>query len=195
VTIPTTYETNRSHIIAVAAELFARNGYHATGIAELGKAVGLGRGALYHYIGSKEEVLYEISREQVDTMNSYAENVLDRGLGAEQAMHEMARGLLRNIADHHPQWSTFFRDYNALTGKRRDTVIAARERYEGYWRQVLDQGAREGILRPTPRLLVKGVLGMLNYTYLWFTPDGEMTPEQLADVFLDALLNGIKIRP
>jgi AcrR family transcriptional regulator len=187
----TTYEINRGRVIAVAAELFARNGYHNTGIAELGRAVGLGRGALYHYIGSKEAVLYAISKDQVDRMNSDAEALLDRNLEADKLLREMARGLLRNIATHRAEWAVFFREYNALTGARRDEVIAARERYEGYWRQAMDRGVRSGVLRQTPRLLVKGILGMLNYTYLWFTPDGELTPDELADLFLDAIIDGI----
>lgn len=187
----TAYETNRRRVIAIAADLFASNGYHGTGIAELGRAAGLGRGALYHYIESKEAVLYAISREQVDTMNAFAERTLDVGLEPVELLRELARGLLRNIADHRSEWTVFFREYGALTGERRDRVIAARERYEGYWRQALAQGVRGGALRPTPRLLVKGILGMLNYTYLWFEPDGELSPEELAELFLDALIEGI----
>jgi AcrR family transcriptional regulator len=190
-----TYEVNRGRVIAIAADLFARNGYHGTGIAELGRAVGLGRGALYHYIESKEAVLYAISKDQVDRMNALAEETLDRGLEPEELLREMARGLLRNIATHRSEWAVFFREYEALTGDRRDRVIAARERYEGYWRQALDHGVRSGVLRPMPRLVVKGILGMLNYTYLWFERDGELTPEELADVFLDALINGLLNRP
>ncbi|BBG03697.1 MULTISPECIES: TetR/AcrR family transcriptional regulator [Pseudonocardia] len=186
------YDVNRRRVIAVAAELFARNGYHGTGIAELGRAAGLGRGALYHYIGSKEAVLYAISKDQVDSMNAAAEEVLDSGLPADELLREMARVLVRNISDHRSEWAVFFREYQALTGERRDAVVAARERYEGYWRQALDQGVRSGVLRPTPRLLVKGMLGMLNYTYLWFTPDGDLSPEELADLFLDALIDGIR---
>jgi AcrR family transcriptional regulator len=187
-----TFELNRERVVAVAAELFARQGYHGTGIAELGKAVGLGRGALYHYIESKEALLYAISRIQVDTMNAHAEAALRAGLPAEELLRELARGLLRNIADHRAEWAVFFRDYSALTGERRDHVIAARERYEGYWRQALDRGVEAGVLRRTPALLVKGILGMLNYTYLWFEPEGALTPEQLADEYLDALLRGIR---
>jgi AcrR family transcriptional regulator len=187
-----TYELNRERVVAVAADLFARHGYHGTGIAELAKAVGLGRGALYHYIGSKEALLYAISRTQVDRMNAQAEAVLRAGLQPEELLREMARGLLRNIADHRSEWAVFFRDYSALTGERRDHVIAARERYEGYWRQALDRGVEAGVLRPTPALLVKGILGMLNYTYLWFEPDGALTPEELADEYVDTLLRGIR---
>jgi AcrR family transcriptional regulator len=187
-----TYELNRERVVAVAADLFARHGYHGTGIAELAKAVGLGRGALYHYIESKEALLYAISRTQVDRMNAQAEAALRAGLPPEELLREMARGLLRNIADHRSEWAVFFRDHSALTGERRDHVIAARERYEGYWRQALDRGVEAGALRPTPALLVKGILGMLNYTYLWFEPGGALTPEELADEYLDTLLRGIR---
>jgi AcrR family transcriptional regulator len=191
----TGFEANRTRVIKVAAELFARSGYHGTGIAELGKAVGLGRGALYHYIGSKEAVLYAISKEQVDRMNAYAEGLLDQGLEPEDLLRQMARGLLRNITEHRSEWAVFFREYTALTGEWRDHVIAARERYESYWRQALDNGVRDGVLRPTPRLLVKGILGMLNYTYLWLEPEGELAPDQVADMFLDALIDGIRKQP
>lgn len=188
-----TFDLNRERVVAVAAELFARHGYHGTGIAELGKAVGLGRGALYHYIESKEALLYAISRTQVDRMNAHAERTLSSALPPEELLHEMARGLLRNIAEHRAEWAVFFRDYSALTGERRDKVIAARERYEGYWRQALDRGVAAGVLRPAPPLLVKGILGMLNYTYLWFEPDGELSPEELADEYVDILLRGIRV--
>jgi AcrR family transcriptional regulator len=190
-----TFDLNRERVVAVAAELFARHGYHGTGIAELGKAVGLGRGALYHYIESKEALLYAISRTQVDRMNAHAERALASALSPEELLHEMARGLLRNIAEHRAEWAVFFRDYSALTGERRDKVIAARERYEGYWRQALDRGVAAGVLRPAPPLLVKGILGMLNYTYLWFEPDGELSPEELADEYVDLLLRGIRVSP
>ncbi|HLU55690.1 MAG TPA: hypothetical protein VKZ81_09520 [Pseudonocardia sp.] len=48
------------------------------------------------------------------------------------------------------------------------------------------------MLRPVSPLLVKGILGMLNYTYLWFEADGRLSPEELADEYVDTLLQGIR---
>jgi len=48
------WAARRESIIDTSARLFAANGYHATGINELCDANELGKGALYHYIGSKE---------------------------------------------------------------------------------------------------------------------------------------------
>ena len=195
VTTTDRFDANRDRILRISAELFAKNGYHATGVAALSDAVKLGRGALYHYIGSKEALLYEICKTQVDAMNTHAQGVMIADYSAEALLGEMARGLLRNIADHRNEWGVFFRDYSALTGDRRDEVFAARERYESYWRQALDRGVKAGVLRHTPELLVKGILGMLNYTYLWFEPDGKVSPEELADFFMDILFQGIRARP
>ena len=47
------WQARRDSIIDTSAQVFARRGYHATGITELCTAHDLGKGALYHYIGSK----------------------------------------------------------------------------------------------------------------------------------------------
>ncbi|MGH3756645.1 TetR/AcrR family transcriptional regulator [Actinophytocola sp.] len=188
----TAYEFNQGRVIAAAADLFAKNGYHGTGVAELGEVVGLGRGALYHYIGSKESLLFAICSGQVDRMNNRAAEILTLALTPEKLLHEMARALLRNIADHRAEWTVFFREFSALTGERRERVLAARKAYEGHWRRAMDRGVEAGKLKETPPLLLKGILGMLNYTYLWFEPDGPLSPDELADQFIDALLYGIR---
>jgi AcrR family transcriptional regulator len=51
------WKARRDEIVDTSASVFARQGYHATGIAELCTVNGLGKGAFYHYIESKEELL------------------------------------------------------------------------------------------------------------------------------------------
>ncbi|ABG93437.1 MULTISPECIES: TetR/AcrR family transcriptional regulator [Rhodococcus] len=187
----TKYDLNRTEILRVSAELFARSGYHGTGIADLGTAVGLGRGALYHYIGSKEEVLFAISSRQLAQMNDVADELALTEPDPELRLRGLARALLRNIAEHRAEWTVFFREYHALTGDRRVRVVAARERYESHWRHAFEQGVRDGAFTLLPPLMIKGVLGMFNYSYLWLTADGARTPEEIADGFLDALITGL----
>ncbi|MDT2008556.1 TetR/AcrR family transcriptional regulator [Rhodococcus opacus] len=186
------YDANRDRVLRVAAELFAKSGYHGTGIADLGTAVGLGRGALYHYIGSKEAILYEISSRQLAQMNTVADELALSEADPEKRLRGLARALMRNIADHRAEWTVFFREYHALTDERRDRIIAERERYESHWRNALEQGIRDGRFHALPRLMVKGLLGMFNYSYLWITPTGAETPEEIADEFLDAVFTGMR---
>ena len=66
----------KAFILDEAAKLFAAKGYHATGIADISEAVGLGRGALYHHIRSKEQLLFEISTLHVDELIAASEKLI-----------------------------------------------------------------------------------------------------------------------
>jgi AcrR family transcriptional regulator len=184
----------RERILQTSAELFAENGYHATGLAELCSAVGLGRGAFYYHIESKETLLYEICSGQVERMNAYAAECVARPLPSDQRLRLLARGLMTNIAEHRAQWAVFFREFNSVTGDRRELLVAARERYEDYWQRTVREGIEAGIFVPTMTLQVKGILGMFNYSYLWFNPEGSIAPTDAADAFVDVIFYGL-VRP
>src|SRR5436309_14034597 len=73
------WQARREAIIDTSARVFARRGYHATGITELCAANDLGKGALYHYIGSKEELLAAIHDRVMDEVMLGANRVADAG--------------------------------------------------------------------------------------------------------------------
>lgn len=186
--------STRDRIVTTAAELFATNGYHATGITEILDAVALSRGTFYYHVDSKDDLLYEISLNQVTRMNEVADAILRQEHEPADAVRELARSLVRNIADHSAEWTVFFREFNALQGERRDHILDARDAYETKWRSVLEEGMADGTFRPVSSLHVKGILGMLNYTYLWINPNGRLNAEQIADGFIDLLLDGLRTK-
>lgn len=181
----------RERIIRTATELFAERGYHATGITELSNAVGLGKGALYHHIRSKEEILYEISRTHVDELIADAEVVVASSSPAPDKIRRLARALMQSIVDHTAHWTVFFREVNSLTGERREAVLERRTAYERLWAQLLDAGAREGTLVTLDPIAVKGVLGMFNYAHLWVRTGGRLDAADIADAFCDLLFAGL----
>lgn len=185
----------KERILRAAAELFARNGYHATGLSELGEAVGLGRGALYYHIGSKENLLYELSVKHVEEMVAYGESVLSSPLGAEERFRRLSRKLMRVIADNLPELTVFFREINSFGGPRRERIVKLRARFESVWLRVISDGEAEGLFQHGDHLTVKAVLGMHNYSYLWIDPEGTLSPEEVADRFCDILLHGLMKHP
>lgn len=181
----------KRRIIEVSAELFAKNGYSATGISELEKAVGLGRGALYHHIESKENLLYEISIRHVVDMVISGEMLLEEELPAEEKLRTLARSLMRTIADNLAQLTVFFSDHRALSEPHAVELGVIRDRFEEVWAAVLRQGVDEGAFDKTDPVIVKGLLGMFNYSYLWLQPGGEKSPEAIADAFSDVVVAGL----
>src|SRR6266436_631055 len=65
----------RHEIVDTSAKVFAQRGYHATSTAELCEANGMGKGALYYYIGSKEQLLAAIHDRVMDEVMLGADRV------------------------------------------------------------------------------------------------------------------------
>ena len=82
---------SRERVLWVAAGLFAAQGYHATGMSELGAAAGLGRGALCHHIGSKEQLLYELTARHVERMVDFGQEVLASDLDTTTKLQRLSR--------------------------------------------------------------------------------------------------------
>ncbi|HEX4361151.1 MAG TPA: TetR/AcrR family transcriptional regulator [Pseudonocardia sp.] len=179
----------QARIIAVAAELFARQGYHATGVAELGRAVGLGAGALYHHIGSKEELLLTIVRAHLEDVLAFGTRLLAADGTAVRKLHELAREHMRLVAHRRTELLVMLRELDSLTGQRRADMLALRDAVEGIWDEVVRRGESAGELPDLDPMFVKVLLGAMNYSLFWFSPEGQQSPEQLADRILDMLLH------
>jgi AcrR family transcriptional regulator len=181
----------RERLVEAATRLFAERGYHGTGVADLGRAVGLGRGALYHHMRSKEDLLAEISIRHVREMVAAGEEILASELTPPEKLRALSRRLMRTIAENLDEVTVFFHEVNNLSGAAKDEVIQRRDRFEAIWRTILDEGVEQGCFRAGGGLLTKGLLGMHNYSYVWIDPEGSLTPEEIADIFCDTLLRGL----
>ena len=179
----------QAKIIAVATELFAQQGYHATGVAELGRAVGLGAGALYHHIGSKEELLLTIVRAHLEDVLAFGIRLLAAEGTAVPKLHELAREHMRLVAHRRTELLVMLRELDSLTGQRRADMLALRDAVEAIWDEVVRRGVAAGELTDMEPMFVKVVLGAMNYSLFWFSPDGADSPERLADRILDMLLH------
>lgn len=178
----------RERIIAEAARLFADKGYHATGVAELSSAVGMGAGALYNHIGSKEEVLLAICRPHILEVLEAGETLVTADLTAKEKLHLLARTHMKMVAEHTIELRVTLREIDSFTGPRRKQMQALRDRTEAIWGQITEEGRRSGELKDLDPLFVKAALGALNYTVLWFRPDGPLTSDEIADRMMTLML-------
>jgi len=184
----------RERLLRVAAELFAANGYHATGMKELEKATGLGRSSLYYQFSSKEEMLFEIVTRYLRELIDYGNELMRREMDAQERLRQLSRGVMRTIARDLPELTVCFREVHAIGESRRGELMDLHRSYEQVWTDVLQLGVQDGVFRTSDAMAVKALLGMHHYSYLWFRPDGPRSPEDVADAFVDLFLNGL-LRP
>jgi len=186
------WQARRETIIDTSARVFARGGYHATGITELCAANGLGKGALYHYIGSKEELLAAIHDRVMDEVMIGADRVATAG-GSPSAQLAMLGDELLDVIHRYPDhvW-VFLHEFPALTDGRADRFRGRRREYERRVETVLSAGIDAGEFRDVdPRLTALAWLGMHNYTYLWLKAGGRLSARDVAKPFADIFVHGI----
>ena len=184
-------QSQRERILKIAAKLFAERGFHAVGMTELGDAVELGRGALYYHIKSKEDVLYDISRQYITDLVNYGNDIVKTELDPKQRLQKLGRHLMVTIATYQAELTVCFREINSLTGPRKEEVLMLHGEYEHIWRQVLIDGEKKGVFRPFNPVRLKGLLGIFFYSYIWMDPNGAQGPEKIADIFNDIVLKAL----
>lgn len=183
---------NRTRLLHAAAELFARKGFHATGMSELEKATGLGRSSLYHYFSNKEELLFEITTRYLRELITLGEALLAEEQPAEQRLRKFSRAVMRSVADDLAELTVCFREMHAVTGDNRPALLELHRAYERVWGRILHAGSESGDFGETDSITVKAMIGMHHYSYLWLRPDGNRSPEAIADSFCDLVLSGLR---
>ncbi|MCU4186421.1 TetR/AcrR family transcriptional regulator [Acidiferrimicrobium sp. IK] len=186
------WEVRRQAIIDASATLFARRGYHATGTNDLCAANQLGKGALYHYIGSKEELLAAIHDRVMDEVMAGADRAAAGGGSPTEQLAALGDELLEVITRYPDHVWVFLHEFPALTGERAERFRLRRRMYEERVEAVLKAGVDAGEFRAVdPWLTTMAWLGMHNYTYLWLKPDGPLQARDVARSFTDIFISGM----
>jgi AcrR family transcriptional regulator len=184
----------RERVLAVAAQLFAEKGYHGTGVAEIGEAAGIQRGALYYHIGSKEDLLLVLLRGHVEESLQGEERIAHMDVSPPEKLRLLLRHHVHTAVQRAAESTIYMRDVTVLSGERAMELQMLRERVEAVWASVLREGEQTGVFRPSDSVIVNGLLTFANFTFLWYRPGGRLTPEEIADRYADLLLDGLLIR-
>lgn len=182
----------RREIVDLSAKVFAERGFHGTSTVELCDANGLGKGALYYYISSKEELLAAIHDRVMDEVMAGADRVAATGGSPTHQLKAHGEALIDVITRYpHHVW-VFLHEFPALTGDNARQFRARRRAYEDRIEAVLRGGVETGEFAPMdPALTARAWLGMHNYTYLWLDPRGSISPAEVAARFAEVFVSGI----
>jgi TetR/AcrR family transcriptional regulator, cholesterol catabolism regulator len=186
------YERRRQAVIEQAAELFAKRGFDATSIEDLSEASELTVGGLYHYIGGKDDLLYEILNQLMGPLLIKAREIQLGSGTAVDRFRELMRAWVNHIADHKAHMIVFSQERHVVEHDRRKWQQArrSRRRFESLLAEMLDEALEEiGGEPPDTRLMALGLLGMVNYAPQWMKKSGRLSPDAIADGFSQIVLS------
>ncbi|HSZ63311.1 MAG TPA: TetR/AcrR family transcriptional regulator [Terriglobales bacterium] len=209
----------RQEILRTAARLFQQQGYDATSMNDVAAALKLSKGGLYHHFQSKDEILFHIMSHAMDITEARVINVVRRvdGAGASgglarvdgaradvthgDATEARLRTLIRLhievvLSPEDREITVMLHENHPLPPALRRKINARKKDYlhfvEHLIADVQRNAQRKGnSLSPvTPRAAALALVGMINWIYQWYKPDGPLTGEAIVQQYTDIFFRG-----
>jgi AcrR family transcriptional regulator len=153
----------REQILAAAAELFARSGFHGVGIDDIGHAVGISGPALYRHFRSKDAMLGEMLTSISEFLLAGGERTLARTADVTDALPELIRFHVAFALDNPALITVQERCLGNLAEPDRRRVRAMQRRYVEVWVRTITATV-PGVGEPDARAAAHAVFGLINST-------------------------------
>jgi AcrR family transcriptional regulator len=161
---------------------------------DIAEAVGINKGSLYSYIRSKEDLLIPVFERAMGVLLEEMEQIsADASLRPTERLRRAIRAHVTAVADNLETLTVYLSEWRQLAADSLTTVREQRERYAALFLEILEDGVRRGEFRPMDtRIALLGMIGMCNYLFRWYRPDGRMTPDQIAAELCAMVLEGVR---
>ncbi len=182
----------RAEICETALKLFEQKGYSDTSVQDIADAMGINKATLYHYLSSKQEILYELIRVIFDLALGQIQDIRNGSAsGAEKVrlIFESTFDRIDRFGDH---VTVFYREQNRLDGEHAELIRRKQVEYRRCMEEILEEARASHEFRDADPLAVRLTLESLtDNAYVWYNPAGRLTPQNLADRFTDVVLRGL----
>jgi AcrR family transcriptional regulator len=181
-------------ICRIAARVFYEKGYDGASMQDIAEAVGLTKAGLYHHVGSKDRLLFEIMNYGMDILD---ETVLARVKDIADPREKLRQTIIGHIdlivRARDLEITVILHENRSLKGALRKKINARKRNYIHYLEGLIDQVQERVGTRPaiSPRLAAFALLGMINWLYQWFRPEGPTRQNELAEAYVDFFFRGL----
>jgi len=189
---------SKAAIISVAIDLFWENGYMGTSLRDIAEACGFEAANLYNYFRSKEQLLYEAMQEELERLVSLLEPV------AADVRSTPTERLKKFIEIHVEIMLVIGRRYKMmydseirhLSPIHRKRIVSLRDYYSELMLSIIEDGKKTGDFATDidGRFVVLMIASIIMRTVFWFSPQGRLSPRDIADTVCDIILEGIRPR-
>lgn len=208
---PADQSVSRDDIIQAAAEVLKQKGYEATTMKDIAAEVDLTAASLYHHFKNKNALLLAVLEGGMDYALNCIMPIATSQNTATEKLREMIAVHVVSLTNHTAVGAAMVFEIGALIGikapptegklarkalkeftDRRESFFERRDAFEGYFRQVVEDGIASGEFREVDvPIFVKTMMGAHNWVSVWYRPggrlDGDTVAAQMAETFLRAL--------
>jgi TetR/AcrR family transcriptional regulator, cholesterol catabolism regulator len=187
---------SRQEILRTAARLFQQRGYDATSMNDVASALKLSKGGLYHHFQSKDEILFEIMNHAMDITEERVLAPARKILDPEERLRTLIRLHIEVVLSPRDREITvMLHENHPLPPALRKRINTRKKDYVHFVENLIGDVQR---MRPaqaknnvSARAAAFALLGMINWIYQWYKPEGDLQAHNLVPQFTDLVFGGI----
>lgn len=180
-------------ICRIAARVFYDKGYDGASMQDIADAVGLTKAGLYHHVGSKDRLLFEIMNYGMDILE---EAVVSKVRGIRDPRERLRRLIAGHIdlivRTRNLEITVILHENRSLKGPLRSKINVRKAEYIALLEGTIAEVQTETTSSPLigPRLAAFALLGMINWLYQWYKLDGPVKEDELVEAYTALFLRG-----
>lgn len=184
-----------AEILRQAVLIFAEKGYKYSTIEDLSAAVKLKKTSIYHYFGSKEEILFRAMLMHLKQSLAPLLEVEKEDISPYEKLKKLIVTQAHSTTDAPFIGNLFMTDRAAMSSKHLKACLDMRDRHEAVFRRIVEDGIAQGIFEKTDvAIAVRLIYGALNGLSVWWKPGGRLSQAQIADEFAHLLVDRMMAR-
>lgn len=183
------YEAKSQAIMDCAAVLFAKEGYPSAKLQDVAKACGATKSMLYHYFPTKDDLLLAMLKEHLEKVVQSVETALEQAGSPRDRMLALVQAYTQKSIQSRRRHMVAMQDVKYLPKAKQAPLIELQrqitERVAELLR-ALNPDLPDDVYKPYSMMLI----GMLNWTDVWYQPSGKVKPQELCDRMSRLFLKG-----
>ena len=174
-----------------AAELFNEKGYLQTSMDDIATEAEMSKGGVYHYFSSKDEILYFILANYMDVILKDLEQELKKIGGSFSKIQFLISRHIELYIKHLNEGKTLLHEAHLLPPRYLKIIAGKERKYYQIVANVLSDFFEGRIEKGKLTVMAFSLLGMCNWIYSWYNPEGTVTPQELSEIICDIFSSGM----
>ncbi len=188
-------ELREKVLFETAARLFNKYGFRGTSMTMLTEELGLTKGALYHYVKGKGDLLYQLNLRAARASKIAHDSAVAEGSNGYERVHGIIRNYLEAAA-RSPIDTFILLDEAGLAADQRDEIVELRKWLSMDMRHQIEIGIEDGSIAPCdPKLASLTIIGAMAGMLQWYERDKAWSEEHVASAMADLLGRMIAANP
>ncbi|MEH7523101.1 TetR/AcrR family transcriptional regulator [Bacillus sp. JJ1503] len=183
----------KERIVETALVLFEKHGYHGVTVGQIVDECGTSKGGFYHNFKSKDELLYHIHDIFISYVLDKAREAYDNFDTPVSRLCAIIQSFTKVFDLYKPHITVFYQESTYLVGDFYQKINEKRDEYRKLIVQVIKEGQTSGDFRSEvpAEISTMSIIGMINWTYKWFSKEGPLSIDEIALVFNDLILHSL----